>query len=293
MIHINEIPLDFEPRKKILPKLRDCPKGYRNPEMSEFDSAFLCGLLKIHRPKKILEVGVANGATTAIILQTLEDIGEPYEMYSVDLSENWYRDKTKSTATGFLATFAKENNLFNTPPQLALCGKHKFYLGKFLPQSIDEIGGDIDFVVLDTTHQLPGEVLDFPVALPYLKDGAIVIVHDVALNHYTQSPRGINQYATTVLLSTVTAKEKFLNLEPADENHPVCYPNIAAFKIDNNTRLHIENVFLGLIITWRYLLNDEAVEIYRDFYRRHYPADLLEIFNEAVRLNTNTHNKFK
>lgn len=114
MIHINEIPLDFEPRKKILPKLRDCPKGYRNPEMSEFDSAFLCGLLETHRPKKILEVGVASGATTAIILQTLEDIGEPYEMYSVDVSENWYRDR--NNPTGFLATFAKENNLFNTPP---------------------------------------------------------------------------------------------------------------------------------------------------------------------------------
>ena len=49
MIHINEIPLDFEPRKKILPKLPACPG---EPEMSEFESAFLCGALKTFRPKK-------------------------------------------------------------------------------------------------------------------------------------------------------------------------------------------------------------------------------------------------
>ena len=115
MIHLNEIPLDYEPRKKILPKLQDCPTGFRNPEMSEFDSAFLCGLLKTFRPKKILEVGVASGGSTSIILQALEDIGEPYKMYSVDASAGWYRDKTKPS--GFMAMFALENNLFTPPSQ--------------------------------------------------------------------------------------------------------------------------------------------------------------------------------
>ena len=116
MIHINEMPLDFEPRGKILPQLPNhiTPQGEREPEMSESESAFLCGALKTFRPKKILEVGVAGGATTAIILQTLEDIGEPYEMHSVDLNEKFYR--YPSEPTGFMAAFAKENNLFAPPP---------------------------------------------------------------------------------------------------------------------------------------------------------------------------------
>ncbi|MBR1647411.1 MAG: hypothetical protein IJ685_11645 [Selenomonadaceae bacterium] len=58
MIRLNELPLDFEPRRKILPKL---PAFDGEPEMSEFESAFLCGALKTFRPKKILEVGVAGG----------------------------------------------------------------------------------------------------------------------------------------------------------------------------------------------------------------------------------------
>ena len=120
MIHINEIPLDFEPRRKILPKLPDyvSPQGEREPEMSEFQSAFLCGAIKQFRPKKILEVGVAGGGTTSIILQTLEDIGEPYKMYSADIAVKFHRDQRQNT--GFLATFAKENNLLSPPPPVNL-----------------------------------------------------------------------------------------------------------------------------------------------------------------------------
>lgn len=118
MIKINAIPLDYEPRRKILPKLPDyvSPQGYREPEMSEFESAFLCGAIKQFRPKKILEVGIAGGGTTAIILQALEDLGEPYEMHSIDNSATFYRDRTKPS--GFMAAFAKDNNLFIPPVNL-------------------------------------------------------------------------------------------------------------------------------------------------------------------------------
>ena len=107
--------MDFEPRRKILPKLPDyvSPQGEREPEMSEFQSAFLCGAIKKFRPKKILEVGVAGGATTAIILQALENLGAPYEMHSVDVAEKFF-DNTRPM--GFMAAFAKEKCLFNTPP---------------------------------------------------------------------------------------------------------------------------------------------------------------------------------
>ncbi|MBQ4402827.1 MAG: class I SAM-dependent methyltransferase [Selenomonadaceae bacterium] len=176
MIHINEIPLDFEPRRKILPKIPAVPD---EPEMSEFESAFLCGALKTFRPKKILEIGVAGGATTAIILQTLEDLGEPYEIHSVDVAEKFYCDQSKTS--GFMAMFAKEKILGE------LRGTHEFHIGKVLPQIIDEIGGDIDFVILDTVHNLPSEVLDFIAMLPYLKVGAVVVLHDVSDKKFLSS----------------------------------------------------------------------------------------------------------
>lgn len=190
-----------------------------------------------------------------------------------------------------MATFAKENNLFHTPPQSTLCGKHELYLGKYLPQIIDEIGDDIDFVILDTVHSLPGEVLDFPVMLPYLKDGAIVVLHDVRHNQYR--PKVWHGYATAVVLSAVTSEEKFLNFEPEAENRPYCYSNIAAFSISQRTREYIENLFFSLVITWHYVPDEKQLGIYREFYKEHYPKELVDIFNEAVKMNRNLHLMFK
>ena len=269
MIHVNEIPLDFEPRIKILPKIPAVPD---EPEMSEFESAFLCGALKTFPPKKILEVGVAGGATTAIILQALEDLGEPYEMYSVDVAEKFYR--CDSLQTGFMAMFAKEKILGE------LRGIHKFHLGKFLPQVIDEIGGDIDFVILDTVHNLPGEVLDFLAVLPYLKVGSVIVLYDVALNQ--QNPNMPEYFSNAALFSAVTA-EKFLNF---DERAPFRYPNIGAFQVSQQTVDHIDNVFLSLILPWKYLPPEKEIVAYRRLYRRFYPAELCEIFQEAIDMNS-------
>lgn len=170
------------------------------------------------------------------------------------------------------------------PPQSTLIGNHKLYLGKYLPQVIDKIGDGIDFVILDTVHYTPGELFDFPVMLPYLKDGAIVVLHDVSLNQRNMKIHAPDAHATGLLFSAVTSPEKFLNSESAD-NLPFRYPNIAAFKVNEQTRKHIENVFLALMLTWHYLPKDDEVNIYREFYTTHYPADLITIFDETVRFN--------
>ena len=137
--------------------------------MSEFESAFLCGLLKKFKPKKILEVGVAAGGTTAIILNALEKNAQPYVMKSIDISRTVWNDSSKPV--GYLATSMKK---------ILQVGTHDFYIETTLPFVLDEIGGDIDFVILDTAHVLPGENLDFLVALPYLKENAVICMHDVS-----------------------------------------------------------------------------------------------------------------
>lgn len=177
--------------------------------------------------------------------------------------------------------------IYLPPPPSQPCGKHEFHLGKYLPQVIDDIGGDIDFVILDTVHYTPGELLDFPVMLPYLKDGAVVVLHDVALNQRNNPIHTPDAHATGLLLSAVTAPEKFLNFTTEDKNNPNRYPNIGAFRVDESTRAHIENVFMALMLTWHYLPKDDEINIYRDFYTKHYPAELVEIFDETVKLNRN------
>lgn len=104
MYHVNEINLDYEPRQKVLSKLP--PNAAAHVEMSDFDSAFLCGTLKKFQPRKILELGIAEGGTTSIILQCLEDLNYDYEMHSVDILETWADGVHQ---VGYLAEFAKNN----------------------------------------------------------------------------------------------------------------------------------------------------------------------------------------
>lgn len=272
MIKINKTPLDFEPRNNIIPTLPASSPLFEQVEMSEFESAFLCGLIKKYEPKKILEVGIAEGGTTAIILNCLESIGQEYKMYSVDVSEKCYRMPEKKS--GFLA----EDTIKNLK-----VGKHKLYLGKILPQLIDDIGGEIDFVILDTVHSLPGEILDFLVALPYLTENAVACLHDVSLNQ--RNNQFILAHATGILFSSVVA-DKMLNFLPNDdEKYHSRYSNIAAFQINSQTMKNIYNVFLALTLRWVYLPTQEQFNAYSEFILKNYSQDLHSIFIEAAKMN--------
>lgn len=113
MIKFNAFPNNAEPRNKISQKFSTFSEGKEkgSPWMEPSESAFLCGALQTCQPTKILEVGIAKGGTTAIILQLLEDRGTPYELHSCDLAL-----KVSGKDTGYLATVAKENNLLTPPP---------------------------------------------------------------------------------------------------------------------------------------------------------------------------------
>ena len=144
----------YEPRELAMEKVT---RVENEPEMSEFESAFLCGLIKKNNPRKILEIGVAAGGTTAIILQCIDYLGmnECCEVISVDLNKKFYRKD--GWDTGFLAEEIKA--------KLKRDVNHKFMLGKVLAEQIEIIGDKIDLVILDTVHFLPGELFDFPVLL--------------------------------------------------------------------------------------------------------------------------------
>lgn len=238
--------------------------------MSEFESAFLCGLLDKFRPSKILEVGVAAGVTTAIILQCLEDNAQKYSMYSIDASVQFYREPQHQS--GFWSAPLRESLQHGT---------HELYIGTTLPHLIDNIGNGVDFVILDTVHMLPGEVLDFLTVLPYLSEDAVVCMHDVSFNQ--RSPQHLNNHATGALFASVTAN-KFLNFI-IDDTLSVRYPNIAAFQITPDTMRHIENVFLALILRWMYLPSGNDLKGYTESFLRHYPHEFFAIFQEALRLN--------
>ncbi len=261
--------LDYDVRKEVKAKF---PNNITNePEMSEFDSAFLCGLIEKYRPQKVLEVGVAAGGTTAIILQKLAKCGLSASMFSCDLNELFYQNikiNGKEVETGFLAqSFIEKSNV-----------KHVFYRGNYLPAYLDSIGKNIDFVVLDTVHFLPGEILDFLAVLPYLSKNAIVVLHDIRFN--LNNARSSDGMATNALFASVVA-DKILNFGYEKSDVSKC-PNIGAFIVNEDTRKYILNVFQSLYLPWYYEIDNNQRNIYLGIYKRHYEKELVDVFTDAV-----------
>jgi hypothetical protein len=150
--------------------------------------------------------------------------------------------------------------------------EHKRLFG-VLPEFLDQIGDDIDFVILDTAHKMPGEILDFIACLPKLHKGAVVVLHDLTLNHRSHTHK--NSFATRILLSSVVGDKAVRD-------------NIGAILITEDTVKNIENVFSSLMITWNYLPQAEHIEIYRNWYSKYYKKELVDEFETAVRMNAAT-----
>lgn len=155
----------------------------------------------------------------------------------------------------------------------------EFLLGGILPDYLKKIGTDIDFILLDTMHILPGELLDFITILPYLKDGAIVCLHDINLHAWDYSRR--NADATCTLFSSAVG-EKFINKQDGS------FPNIGAIKVNQDTRKYISNVFSALCLPWNYIPSDEDVKKYYKVINEHYCSEYMWLFNQAIQMNKKT-----
>lgn len=241
-------------------------------EMSEFEQAFLCGMIKNAHPKKVVEIGVSAGGTTAVILNCLAMLGEDVRMYSCDLNKTYYRDSSK--LVGFVAEELKPYILDRESGQAKV--NHTILSGGYAPEFLPEIGKDIDFLILDTVHWLPGEMLDFIACLPYLKKGATVVLHDVSMNVTINN----DAIATKFVFDTVVADKYIMKTE----DRPCEFPNIAAFKITNDTYRYIRDCFSSLTITWSYMPKPAEFKLYHEFYLTEYDKDLVEVYDKAVLL---------
>lgn len=262
-MRISEYSTPFETVSKIL----SFPP--EEPEMTTFELAFLCGLIREKRPSKIVEIGVAAGGTTVVLLECLSSLGlnEQTELFSLDISESFYRGNGE--ITGYLAEEYKRVSAWR--------GKHKVLLGKLLPEVVEEIGDNIDFVILDTSHILPGEMLDFLAIYPYLGSKACVVLHDIALNHYDIHSES---FATQLLMDVVVADR----IIGEDKNREFGYPNIGAFIVNGDTERYISNAFNALLITWTNLPKREEFELYLHLFEQSYSAELVKTAKTAYEL---------
>jgi predicted O-methyltransferase YrrM len=218
-------------------------------EMSNEEREFLTATILRARPPKLLEIGVSGGGSSVIMLNAIKNFPES-KLYSIDLMLYWYKDPSKKA--GFIV---------DNYPELKT--KWKIFTGGLALNFIDEIGADIDFCLIDTAHSNPGEILDILMVIPYLKDDAVVVFHDVKLHTYSY---GKKQCITNDLIMSALFGTKLIQGNYAGDK----FPNIGGIKFDTKTKEHIFEIFNLLTLKWAYMPDKKQVNCIIEFFKKHY-----------------------
>lgn len=257
--------------------LNETPKEWtiERRQVRDFDQALICGIIRERRPQKIIEIGIAEGGTTAVIANAAAMLKLDCRVYGVDLSERLYYDDR--FASGCICNYLGDKYGWSKMVSLLT--------GKTVAGQLEKIGKGIDLAFIDSAHVLPGELLDFLALLPYLSKDAVVLVHDTALNYLgiLEETSDIlvvkKSVATKILLGTVCAdKYTFLN----DKNE---FVNIGCFQITEDTYKNVMDIFWMLSMTWEMMPQNSLLSEYREIIQMHYDKSCLQIYDAAVSSN--------
>jgi len=151
-------------------------KGYKSPSLTavhshfnaEFELGRICYVLcRARKPEKVVETGVANGATSCFILQALEKNGTG-ELYSIDLPP--------------LAVYGGSEVGSLVPDNLRSRWELRFGSSRrVMPPLLKELG-EIDMFVHDSLHSYHNVKRELSVASKRLSSKGMVIVDNIAGN---------------------------------------------------------------------------------------------------------------
>ena len=227
--------------------------------MSEQQANFINGIIRKNKLKNCLEIGVAEGGSSILILNAIKDF-ENSILVSLDLfSKNkGYR------VNKFFPELTKNWKLFTGDQP------HKF---------LTKLKMKFDFLLLDSAHVSPGEIINFIEVLPFLKENAIVIVHDLLWHFYTRKKINKNFYPSCVSLIPAIFGDKIILGNPTVNN-------IVAISLYSNQKEKYLDYFLLLLNFWEYMPNDNQINDLKIFIKKYYKREIyLNIFNLAVFYN--------
>ena len=263
-VHYQEMQLQHsseERAKALVEALGQRIEGFA--EMTASERVFLTRLILQAKPRKILELGVSAGGSSALILNAIQDMPDT-EFHSVEYSATWWVGA--NLPSGFL--IEKRFPEWRSRWQL--------HMPRTAAEHIRDIGGGIDFCLIDTVHLLPGEMLDFLMIFPYLASNAIVVIHDTALQ--TVAPLC---YSNILLFQTLRGTRMM-----PDETEQIGFPysNIGAVRLAEEQE--IADIFRLLTLPWQhYMPTDHDLSVIRALFAEHYDAKMLALYDCACSAN--------
>jgi len=259
--------------KQIAEELYKKRPSWAVASISVLDAAHVVGLVKSIKPKKLVEIGVASGWGSVILMDTLRDMGvHDFEYVGIDISFRFFHDPA----------FATGQAVDELLPDLA--SHYQLIVDKSAGQVLHEIGDSIDFGFIDAHHMHPWALLDFLSILPYMAEGSWVALHDLNLSrkakykHKNRGPKYLFEGWT------------------GDKVHSIENPTmIGAIKIEDSTESDLECLLDILYTPWEIPIHrqylDPVIRIIDQFYGNTWAAKFEEAFEFGNRLVNKTNSR--
>jgi predicted O-methyltransferase YrrM len=175
--------LDFAGRVLIEPLFQKQP-SWTVASISDFDAAFFSGLVLAIKPSKIIEVGVASGWGSVVMLNALHSAGlSDYAYFGVDIADRFFYDSQYATGEAVSEMLP------------SLESQYRLMTGASIGEVASTIGGEVDFAFIDAHHMHPWATLDLLALLPHLAPESWIALHDLSLcrkpdqHHQNRGPK--------------------------------------------------------------------------------------------------------
>lgn len=198
----------------ILDKLKD--KSQKS--LSDENILWICNMIEKYKPKRILEIGVSTGGSTAVYLNCIKELGLESELVSVDSEIIASYKKGKPDIGAEVYELSRYLDLKN----------FKLLKGKYIPEIADKIGL-FDMIIMDTVHFIPGEVLDLLCLKNNIHQDTIIILDDINIESryphlYEQNLNSTS--SNSMILATLDGELLFSN---------EIFPDIGGIKLRKST----------------------------------------------------------
>jgi hypothetical protein len=156
--------------------------------------------------------------------------------------------------------------------------KWTLYTGGIASEFIENIGGGIDLAFIDTMHVTPGEMLDWLLVLPFLKNESIVVFHDTFFLYRAKTvTKNKLHTSNNQLLCYIRGKMILPQYDKSIFNR-----NIGAIKLAPDQNNYYYQYFLALGTQWEYMPKEKELKLMRDFIVKYYGEIYAEIYDDAV-----------
>jgi predicted O-methyltransferase YrrM len=207
--------------------------------------------IRSNKVKSAMEIGVASGTSSAVIMSLMAEQTDDPRLYAFDLSATCYFDKSerpKKTGAAFAEVHGHEDG---------------FHLTTGVTAADIQFDKEAEFLFVDANHDTPWAALDVMSLCRYLKPGSMIALHDTIMilrKQVVDQHYGLKKNGSRDIWRAWQG-----------EHHCWDYaPNLGFMRFEGS-QMAMESVIYSLGNSWDTKLSEEQAEKFKEIGKELFP----------------------